>query len=122
MGKGIKKMNSWGYGDHYIHVKVKNPRTMTAHHLQLLYGIAMNIGEKDIDSAKYYQEPPKTEATFEEPKVEEPASEEKQTSASQDDLKEDKTFKEVPKQEEGFLDKENNEKSEKDPERKKSCG
>ena len=33
---------------------------MTPHHLQMLYGIAMNIGEKDIDSAKYYQEPPKS--------------------------------------------------------------
>jgi len=116
--KGIKKMNSWGYGDHYIHVKVKNPRTMNAHHLQMLYGIAMNIGEKDIDSAKYYQEPPKTEATFEEPKAEEPEVAEEKQTASQ----EDKTFKEEPKVDEGFLDKENTEKSEKKPERKKSCG
>jgi len=73
---------------------------MTAHHLQMLYGIAMNIGEKDIDSAKYYQEPPK-KTTVEEPKVEEPeVAEEKQTSSQ-----EDKTFKEEPKVDEGFLDK-----------------
>jgi len=121
--KGIKKMNSWGYGDHYVHVKVKSPRNMTPHHLQMLYGIAMNIGEKDIDSAKYYQEPPKTKPK-EEPIIE-PVAEEKQENLKKEEKDDDlKDFKdeEPKKEEEGFLNKEKSQKKENKTERKKSCG
>jgi len=29
-GKGLRKVNGFGYGDHYVHLKVKAPTSLTA--------------------------------------------------------------------------------------------
>jgi DnaJ-class molecular chaperone len=39
-GKGLKKVNSYGYGDHYIHLKVKIPRSLNAKQKALLQAYA----------------------------------------------------------------------------------
>ncbi|XP_076319570.1 dnaJ homolog l(2)tid, mitochondrial isoform X2 [Tachypleus tridentatus] len=39
-GKGIKKMNSYGYGDHYIHIKIKIPQKLTREQKALLQAYA----------------------------------------------------------------------------------
>jgi DnaJ homolog subfamily A member 3 len=38
--KGLKKVNSYGYGDHYIHLKVKIPRSLNAKQKALLQAYA----------------------------------------------------------------------------------
>ncbi|XP_013791198.2 protein tumorous imaginal discs, mitochondrial-like isoform X1 [Limulus polyphemus] len=39
-GKGIKKMNSYGHGDHYIHIKIKIPQKLTREQRALLQAYA----------------------------------------------------------------------------------
>ncbi|OQV18601.1 Protein tumorous imaginal discs, mitochondrial [Hypsibius exemplaris] len=35
-GKGIRKLNSYGYGDHYLHIKIKVPKRLTEKQRQVL--------------------------------------------------------------------------------------
>jgi len=51
-GNGIKKLNSYGYGDHYVHVKIKPPRNFTHDQKNLLRKIAEELGE-DFDGVRY---------------------------------------------------------------------
>ncbi|XP_067912779.1 dnaJ heat shock protein family (Hsp40) member A3a isoform X2 [Heterodontus francisci] len=39
-GKGIPKVNSYGYGDHYIHIKVKIPKRLSARQSSLMLAYA----------------------------------------------------------------------------------
>ncbi|XP_061576427.1 dnaJ homolog subfamily A member 3, mitochondrial-like isoform X2 [Cololabis saira] len=39
-GKGIRRMNSYNYGDHYIHIKIKVPKKLTARQRSLLLSYA----------------------------------------------------------------------------------
>ncbi|CAG0891088.1 unnamed protein product [Darwinula stevensoni] len=39
-GKGVKRVNSYGYGDHYIHLKVKAPSSLTAEQKALITAYA----------------------------------------------------------------------------------
>ncbi|XP_075035530.1 dnaJ homolog subfamily A member 3, mitochondrial isoform X2 [Mixophyes fleayi] len=39
-GKGITRMNSYGYGDHYIHIKLKVPRNLTDRQRTLMLSFA----------------------------------------------------------------------------------
>eukprot|EP00061_Rhincodon_typus_P018241 g47340.t1 len=46
-GKGIPKVNSYGYGDHYIHIKVKIPKRLTARQSSLMLAYAEE--ENDVE-------------------------------------------------------------------------
>ncbi|XP_077130737.1 dnaJ homolog subfamily A member 3, mitochondrial isoform X1 [Ranitomeya variabilis] len=46
-GKGIARMNSYGYGDHYIHVKLKVPRQLTDKQRTLMQSFAEE--ENDVE-------------------------------------------------------------------------
>lgn len=46
-GKGIKKMNSYGFGDHYIHVKITAPSSLSEHQRKLITEFS-----KDDDTVK----------------------------------------------------------------------
>ncbi|XP_075686564.1 dnaJ homolog subfamily A member 3, mitochondrial isoform X1 [Rhinoderma darwinii] len=46
-GKGIVRMNSYGYGDHYIHIKFKVPRTLTDRQRTLMLSFAEE--ETDVE-------------------------------------------------------------------------
>lgn len=46
-GKGIKKMNSYGHGDHYIHVKITAPPSLSEHQRKLITEFS-----KDDDTLK----------------------------------------------------------------------
>nr|XP_026693393.1 dnaJ homolog subfamily A member 3, mitochondrial isoform X1 [Ciona intestinalis] len=46
-GKGIKKVNSYGFGDHYVHVKIKPPKTLTPKQKSLLIEFAQEDGNID---------------------------------------------------------------------------
>ncbi|XP_073504343.1 dnaJ homolog subfamily A member 3, mitochondrial isoform X2 [Phyllobates terribilis] len=46
-GKGIARMNSYGYGDHYIHVKLKVPRQLTDRQRALMQSFAEE--ETDVE-------------------------------------------------------------------------
>ncbi|XP_035993274.1 dnaJ homolog subfamily A member 3, mitochondrial isoform X2 [Fundulus heteroclitus] len=39
-GKGIRRMNSYGYGDHYVHIKIKVPMKLTRRQRSLLLSYA----------------------------------------------------------------------------------
>ncbi|XP_024115031.1 dnaJ homolog subfamily A member 3, mitochondrial isoform X2 [Oryzias melastigma] len=39
-GKGIRRMNSFGYGDHYVHIKIKVPKKVTQRQRSLLLSYA----------------------------------------------------------------------------------
>jgi len=51
-GKGIKKVNSYGYGDHYVHIKVQSPNNLTSEHKRLLQNIAKDLNEQ-VDGINY---------------------------------------------------------------------
>ncbi|XP_068191955.1 dnaJ heat shock protein family (Hsp40) member A3a isoform X2 [Antennarius striatus] len=44
-GKGIARVSGYGYGDHYVHVKVKIPKTLTDRQKELL----LSYAEDEID-------------------------------------------------------------------------
>ncbi|CAK8684540.1 dnaJ homolog subfamily A member 3, mitochondrial-like isoform X1 [Clavelina lepadiformis] len=46
-GKGIKKVNSYGFGDHYVHIKIKSPSSLTTRQKELLLEFVED--ESDID-------------------------------------------------------------------------
>uniref|UniRef100_A0A8B9TUX6 DnaJ homolog subfamily A member 3, mitochondrial n=1 Tax=Anas platyrhynchos TaxID=8839 RepID=A0A8B9TUX6_ANAPL len=46
-GKGIPKVNSYGYGDHYIHIKIKVPQRLTDRQRALMMSYAED--ERDVD-------------------------------------------------------------------------
>ncbi|XP_078096602.1 dnaJ heat shock protein family (Hsp40) member A3a isoform X2 [Mustelus asterias] len=46
-GKGIPKVNSYGYGDHYIHIKVKIPKRLSARQNSLMLAYAEE--ENDVE-------------------------------------------------------------------------
>ncbi|PAA91407.1 hypothetical protein BOX15_Mlig019566g1 [Macrostomum lignano] len=46
-GKGIARFNSFGYGDHYIHVRVRAPRRLTEAQRALMLGFAEFEGPAD---------------------------------------------------------------------------
>ncbi|XP_041063146.1 dnaJ homolog subfamily A member 3, mitochondrial-like isoform X1 [Carcharodon carcharias] len=46
-GKGIPKVNSYGYGDHYIHIKVKIPKRLSARQNSLMVAYAEE--ESDVE-------------------------------------------------------------------------
>ncbi|XP_068003076.1 dnaJ homolog subfamily A member 3, mitochondrial isoform X2 [Melanerpes formicivorus] len=46
-GKGIPRVNSYGYGDHYIHIKVKIPQRLTDRQRALMMSYAED--EADVD-------------------------------------------------------------------------
>ncbi|XP_066833639.1 dnaJ homolog subfamily A member 3, mitochondrial isoform X1 [Anser cygnoides] len=46
-GKGIPKVNSYGYGDHYIHIKIKVPQRLTDRQRALMMSYAED--ETDVD-------------------------------------------------------------------------
>ncbi|XP_072337485.1 dnaJ heat shock protein family (Hsp40) member A3a isoform X2 [Scyliorhinus torazame] len=46
-GKGIPKVNSYGYGDHYIHIKVKIPKRLSARQNSLMLAYAEE--ESDVE-------------------------------------------------------------------------
>ncbi|XP_058013723.1 dnaJ homolog subfamily A member 3, mitochondrial isoform X3 [Ahaetulla prasina] len=46
-GKGIPKVNSYGYGDHYIHIKVKVPKRLTDRQRALMLSYAED--ETDVE-------------------------------------------------------------------------
>ncbi|GBP82144.1 Protein tumorous imaginal discs, mitochondrial [Eumeta japonica] len=39
-GKGMKRVNQHGYGDHYVHIKIQVPKTLSAKQRALLYAYA----------------------------------------------------------------------------------
>ncbi|XP_061627895.1 dnaJ homolog subfamily A member 3, mitochondrial-like isoform X2 [Phyllopteryx taeniolatus] len=39
-GKGIRRMNSYSYGDHYVHIKIRVPKKLTRRQRSLLLGYA----------------------------------------------------------------------------------
>ncbi|KAM8878649.1 dnaJ homolog subfamily A member 3, mitochondrial-like [Spinachia spinachia] len=39
-GKGIRRMNSYSYGDHYVHIKIKVPKKLTSRQRSLLLSYA----------------------------------------------------------------------------------
>lgn len=38
-GKGIKRVNGFGHGDHYVHIKIKVPSSLTPQQEALIRGI-----------------------------------------------------------------------------------
>ncbi|XP_072273777.1 dnaJ homolog subfamily A member 3, mitochondrial isoform X2 [Pyxicephalus adspersus] len=46
-GKGIPRVNSYGYGDHYIHIKLKIPRNLTDRQRALMLNFAED--ERDVE-------------------------------------------------------------------------
>ncbi|XP_063054604.1 dnaJ heat shock protein family (Hsp40) member A3b isoform X2 [Engraulis encrasicolus] len=44
-GKGIKRMHSFGHGDHYVHIKVKIPKKLTRRQRSLL----LEFAEEEVD-------------------------------------------------------------------------
>uniref|UniRef100_H2ZB36 Chaperone DnaJ C-terminal domain-containing protein n=1 Tax=Ciona savignyi TaxID=51511 RepID=H2ZB36_CIOSA len=38
--KGIKKVNSYGFGDHYVHVRINSPKLLTERQKELLLEFA----------------------------------------------------------------------------------
>nr|XP_039265404.1 dnaJ homolog subfamily A member 3, mitochondrial-like isoform X1 [Styela clava] len=50
-GKGIKKINSYGFGDHFVHAKIEAPKTLTERQKELIREFAgeKNGGSKSID-------------------------------------------------------------------------
>ncbi|XP_074052942.1 dnaJ homolog subfamily A member 3, mitochondrial isoform X1 [Macrotis lagotis] len=46
-GKGIPRINSYGYGDHYIHLKIKIPRRLTSRQQSLMLSYAED--ETDVE-------------------------------------------------------------------------
>ncbi|XP_043945266.1 dnaJ homolog subfamily A member 3, mitochondrial isoform X2 [Protopterus annectens] len=46
-GKGIPRVNSYGYGDHYIHVKIRIPKRITARQRSLIQSYAED--EADVE-------------------------------------------------------------------------
>ncbi|XP_068606575.1 dnaJ heat shock protein family (Hsp40) member A3a [Brachionichthys hirsutus] len=46
-GKGIARVGGYGYGDHYVHVKIKIPKTLTDRQRSLLMGYAED--EMDVE-------------------------------------------------------------------------
>ncbi|KAM5227569.1 dnaJ homolog subfamily A member 3, mitochondrial [Ctenodactylus gundi] len=46
-GKGIPRINSYGYGDHYIHVKIRVPKTLTSRQQSLILSYAED--ENDVE-------------------------------------------------------------------------
>jgi len=59
-GKGIKKVNSYGYGDHYVHVKISTPRKLSDSQRSLLEQLA------DDFAGKVKKPEPKVEEKMEE--------------------------------------------------------
>jgi len=58
-GKGIKKVNSYGYGDHYVHVKIQAPSKLSSEQKELLQNIAKDLNE-NVDGIKYDNDKKKT--------------------------------------------------------------
>ncbi|XP_001363400.1 dnaJ homolog subfamily A member 3, mitochondrial isoform X1 [Monodelphis domestica] len=46
-GKGIPRINSYGYGDHYIHIKIRVPRRLTSRQQSLMLSYAED--ETDVE-------------------------------------------------------------------------
>ncbi|KAM6156104.1 dnaJ homolog subfamily A member 3, mitochondrial [Rhynchocyon petersi] len=46
-GKGIPRINSYGYGDHYIHIKIKIPKKLTSRQQNLILSYAEEETEVD---------------------------------------------------------------------------
>ncbi|XP_072838877.2 dnaJ homolog subfamily A member 3, mitochondrial isoform X1 [Pogona vitticeps] len=46
-GKGIPRVNSYGYGDHYLHIKIKVPKSLTERQRALMLSYAED--EKDVE-------------------------------------------------------------------------
>ncbi|XP_063170841.1 dnaJ homolog subfamily A member 3, mitochondrial isoform X1 [Candoia aspera] len=46
-GKGVPRVNSYGYGDHYIHIKIKVPKRLTDRQRTLMLSYAE--GETDVE-------------------------------------------------------------------------
>lgn len=46
-GKGIPRMNSFGYGDHYVYIKIKIPKKLTRRQKMLLLSFAAD--EEDVE-------------------------------------------------------------------------
>lgn len=46
-GKGIARVSGYGYGDHYVHVKIKIPKTLTDRQKALLMSFAED--ETDVE-------------------------------------------------------------------------
>ncbi|KAM8842387.1 dnaJ homolog subfamily A member 3, mitochondrial-like [Synchiropus picturatus] len=46
-GKGIRRMNSFGYGDHFVHIKIKVPRKLT----QRQHSLMLSYAEDETDVA-----------------------------------------------------------------------
>ncbi|XP_019718203.1 dnaJ homolog subfamily A member 3, mitochondrial-like isoform X2 [Hippocampus comes] len=44
-GKGIRRLNSFGYGDHYVHIKISVPKKLTRRQRSLL----LSYAEEEID-------------------------------------------------------------------------
>ncbi|XP_061686914.1 dnaJ homolog subfamily A member 3, mitochondrial-like [Syngnathoides biaculeatus] len=44
-GKGIRRLNSYSYGDHYVHIKIKVPKKLTRRQRSLL----LNYAEEEAD-------------------------------------------------------------------------
>ncbi|KAJ8251493.1 hypothetical protein GJAV_G00221950 [Gymnothorax javanicus] len=44
-GKGIPRMNSYGYGDHYVHIKIRVPKSLTDRQRALI----MSYAEDEVD-------------------------------------------------------------------------
>lgn len=48
-GKGIKKMNSYGFGDHYVHVKISSPSALSDRQKKLIAEFSKNDDSTDGD-------------------------------------------------------------------------
>ncbi|KAJ8297929.1 hypothetical protein KUTeg_024460 [Tegillarca granosa] len=46
-GKGMSRVNSYGYGDHYVHIKIKVPQNLSSQQKALILAFAET--EKDVD-------------------------------------------------------------------------
>lgn len=46
-GKGIPRINSYGYGDHYIHIKIRIPKRLTSRQQNLILSYAED--ETDVE-------------------------------------------------------------------------
>lgn len=46
-GKGIPRINSYGYGDHYIHIKIRVPKRLSSRQQNLILSYAED--ETDVE-------------------------------------------------------------------------
>merc|ERR1712179_828505 len=51
-GKGIKKVNSYGHGDHYVHVKISAPKNLTDRQRSLLQELSDNLAGRIVTTEK----------------------------------------------------------------------